>query len=258
MRFKRFFSLLNAALFPFFLEATLASNPSTPEILETGFIIKDTNFVNFRLGMEGQSIRDERLKFVKEDRDLFFHLPRFGGWRNLWSFTLNIIERADLYGMMGEEQAKISFFLGNNFLQMQSDPRFIGRTGGRLVLVQRKNFTLGAEGNYLWFHTRIKRMLQNGHPLSDQPTFLFKGWQVSVGASYKIGWFIPYIGAVVRDMKWHFKHFPLVEKKLELVTRHKAGLSLGVTLSPGDKIFLNTELRCINESSWGSSLELRF
>ena len=91
----------------------------------------------------------------------------------------------------------------------------------------------------------------------------FREWQVGAGVSYRIKWFVPYLGVDYSDFRAKIEHlgalhFILPNNHLTLKDSYPMGLFLGFGLSPEKAVNVNVEARLINENAFSVSADFRF
>ncbi len=254
---KRLFLFLLAAI-PSFLSAFLVGNPSAASLLEEGVIFKES-CADLRVGYLASFVGDERLRVYKDEEEKFTSL-RIPARLQIFSLTLNIKERADLCLYSGSDLLFPRIQMGETVYELKSGASFFVAGGGRIILVENNDFSLGLDGKYFFFKTHMASLYENSHPLSSAHTYLkLKEWQVTPAISYKSGFLIPYFGVPCRFATMHLSHLPFVENDvLRLKSMHKAGICLGVSFSPCTKAFLNLEAIWLDENMVTLSSEVRF
>ena len=249
---KSLFPLLAIFLFwPVWGFVAAVGNPAGPSMLQEGFAVADDVFINLKFGVENTYINNEKLKFRQKFENLDFKKPITSGFSAVGSFALNIKERLELYGKAGILRFAFDFqreairyqALGKNGLFLQG--------GGRAVIFEVKDLSLGADVRYLVTEAQAQSLTLNG--AAAQPgalKFYFKGWQLGAGISYQTEILCPFIGVVYRFARLKMKHasfFP--EEAIQMGQRHRGGMYLGATVSSHDTFLLEIELRLINEKS---------
>ena len=90
-------ALLYAATFSL-LDAAPVGNTAAPQILEDGFFIPSDCWVDLRAGYEGDFVTDGRMKQRKQGSG---RVDDYSQNTNSGTITLNILDRLDLYGVLG-------------------------------------------------------------------------------------------------------------------------------------------------------------
>jgi len=104
---KKIFLLV--LLFLFFIFSAPSGSPSLPAIIEEGFFIPDTKWVNFRLGFLAYHALDLVMEFDEVGKDNNFHLRKVKANANLGVVTINIKDRLDLYAEIGSYKLEPEF-----------------------------------------------------------------------------------------------------------------------------------------------------
>lgn len=90
----------------------------------------------------------------------------------------------------------------------------------------------------------------------------FYEWQVGLGASYQIDFFIPYLGAKWSNAGASFKHLPAgflpTGSYFKTKNRRKFGMVIGTTLSTSNRFAATVEARLIDEQSITLAADIKF
>jgi len=242
---------------PFFIFSAPAGNPSFPSVIEEGFIIPDTKWVNFRLGYQTFNSENLLMDFIDSLKEQDFQIRKVKAYSNTAIFTLNIKERLDVYAEIGSYRLEPEFINLSNLFVAKSGYDILYRAGAKLILFEILDFTLAGDGKYSYFSASSEYLTQNDRPINDNMKFDLKEWQLCVGVSQKISILRPYIGVAYRDTKITMKDTPFYQN-LDLTFQKKIGLFLGSSASLGSYVLLNCEIRLINERASIISGELRF
>ncbi|NGX34864.1 MAG: hypothetical protein K1060chlam1_01223, partial [Candidatus Anoxychlamydiales bacterium] len=185
--------------FPFFIFSAPSGSPSLPAIIEEGFFIPDTKWVNFRLGYQAYNASDLVMKFEAFGKDNNFHLRKIKANANLGVFTINIKDRLDLFTSIGPYKLEPEFRQGSSLYIAKSNNDMLYRAGARLVFFEILDFTLGASAKYTIFSSSNDYLTINDRPVDSDLKFDLKEWQIDVGLAQKISILRPYIGVSYRD-----------------------------------------------------------
>lgn len=243
-------------IIPIYLFSAPSGNPSFPSTIEEGFLIPDTKPVNIRLGYQISNTSDLLLKFTDQLKEEGYHLNKVKSFCNAGVFTLNIKERLDIYLEMGSFRIEPQFTTNNNFYITKSENDILYRPGAKLILFEVSDFSIGADAKYGYFKSHSNYLTENGKPLDEDLKFLYKEWQISIGLSEKISILRPYIGISYRDSQIKINSF--FQEKLKMIYKKREGLFLGSSISLGSYVFLNIEIRLVNERSTTISADVRF
>jgi hypothetical protein len=242
---------------PSSLFAILIGNPSTPAILEEGILIQETP-VNLRVGYAATFIGDQKLRVFKRGEEKYTQL-RVPSRMQVFSLTLNVKERAD-FSLFSGSALIFPRFQSENFLyELKSRESFFVAGGGKILLIENHDFSFGIDGKYFFFRSRIASCLRNSAPFSFSGGFLqIKEWQITPAISYKTGYLIPYFGIPCRFTKMQMVLSFVEGAHLQFKSLHKAGICLGVSISPFVGAFLNLEGEWLSENAFTLSSEIRF
>ncbi|NGX40510.1 MAG: hypothetical protein KR126chlam4_00332 [Candidatus Anoxychlamydiales bacterium] len=253
---KKIFLLV--LLLPFFIFSAPSGSPSLPAIIEEGFFIPDTKWVNFRLGFLAYHALDLVMEFDEVGKDNNFHLRKVKANANLGVVTINIKDRLDLYAEIGSYKLEPEFRQGSSLYIAKSGNDILYRAGARLIFFEILDFTLGASVKYTIFSASNDYLTINDRPVDSDIKFDFKEWQIDVGLAQKISILRPYIGISYRDTQIKMKNLPFLPDKLDLTFQKKAGVFLGVAASLGSFVMVEGEIKLVNERSTTLSLDVRF
>lgn len=260
-------------LFLFFAIATTlrgyaspVGNTSSPQILEKGFFIPSECWVDVRLGYEGDFVYDGRMNQYKEGSGRVDNCKQH---TNSGTFTINVLERLDLYGLVGGSSATAQWrFSGSDDSIQNADlkthDQLLWGVGARTVLFQKKKTALGLGGRYSSCHYKPKSLTIDGvHAFVDRGRVVWQEWQVNVDVSCQIQLFTPYIGVKYGQARAKLNQFSTVIASDGAHTNHfknrvPVGLYLGCTISSGKYFMLNVEGRLIDEEAITVSGDLRF
>lgn len=247
------------------LHAAPFGNILAPAVLETGFFIPSECWVNLRAGYEGDFVFNSRLKQVHVGTG---SVDRCSQITNSGTITLNVLNRLDLYGVLGSSSfsSRWRFMQGSvtRSAHMQTEHALLWAVGGRAVLAEWGKWGLGIGGRYSAIEDPISYLTVDGAsvPLGGGD-FIWREVQVNLGVSYTIDFFIPYLAvhyqmararvgpvqAVIADRSSPVNYFQSV---------CPVGIDLGCTLSNGKYFMLNIEARLISEEAMSVSGDFRF
>ncbi|NGX62843.1 MAG: hypothetical protein KR126chlam6_00245 [Candidatus Anoxychlamydiales bacterium] len=244
--------------FPIWVFSSQVGPPSYPAIIEEGFFIPDTKWVNYRLSYTAYKASDLVMKFDDSAKEQNFHLRKVKAEGNFGSFVLNIKERLDLYTQIGSYKLEPEFRQNSNLYILKSATDILYRAGARLVFFEILNFTLGADVQYSIFSASSSFLTLNDRPIQNDSKISLKEWQIAVGLAQKITILRPYIGVVYKDTQIRMKKLPFLPTQLNLNFQKQAGVYLGVAASLGSFVSVIGEVRLVNERSTALSLDVRF
>ena len=259
-KFTVSFFLISSSLF-----ASPVGNPSFPELLQQGFAIPENNWINFRLGYEGDFVGDARMTQTEESSG---RVDNFKQDTNSGTVTLNIMDRLDLYGVFGSTRIcsdwRFTTTGTTQRAQVETNYQFLWAVGARASLYRWGCTTLGLGGRYSASDLKPSWIAINGTPAATgSASFDWMQWQVDLDLSYKIDLFIPYIGVKYLNAKVKTGTYPEAVSSdgsgsLHMKNRTPVGIVVGCTLTTGKYFMLNVEGRLIDEEAATISGDLRF
>ncbi|OGN59448.1 MAG: hypothetical protein A3F40_04915 [Chlamydiae bacterium RIFCSPHIGHO2_12_FULL_27_8] len=251
--------LINISIF-----AAPVGNPLTPEIIQTGFYIPPSGFVNVRLGYEGNFISNANLQKSFNGNEI----DNFKLDSNSGSFILNFKKRLDLFGIFGVSRIRSEYRFSYqdviSRIEYESDYRIFYEAGGRVILIQWGNTALDIGGRYSKTKPGLSFIILDGVPqIKDNSFIKFSSYQINLGLSYAIDIFIPYIGTKYSQSKAELQGLNFVISDegtgyLNMKNKNDFGLYLGCSLSNKRYFLLNLEARFIDEEAISISGEFKF
>ncbi|MGR3912570.1 MAG: hypothetical protein QRY71_04610 [Candidatus Rhabdochlamydia sp.] len=242
------------------LSALPINNPAAPQLTFKGLWMREDAFAGVKMGYEKESVSNRGL-FIQGEEPLKLNEASF--LKNLGTFTLNYLDRLELYGSLGSIQGRLSyaplFTPLLNLYELKSG--WVAGCGGRLLLSQWGNCVLGMDGKAEWINPHVNLAIQAGSPLKESYAFQAFEWQTSLALSYTANFLTPYIGAKYSSMKGTLKALtsPInPQDVLKLKSSHRLGMSIGFTLSPGSLFDITFESQMIDEEGWLVGGQLKF
>ena len=258
-------ALLYAATFSL-LDAAPVGNTAAPQILEDGFFIPSDCWVDLRAGYEGDFVTDGRMKQRKQGSG---RVDDYSQNTNSGTITLNILDRLDLYGVLGSSRTCAEWrFLDaeENVHNAEWETRndFLWGVGGRAILFEWGKCDLGFGGRYSSSSYRPLWLTVDGVDESVSGAHShWREWQLNLDVSYHIDIFTPYAGVKYSNSRNLLGGFSVAISSSgagsnEFKNRVPVGLYLGCGLSTGKYFMLNIEARLIDEEAVTVSGDLRF
>lgn len=249
------------------LYAAPVGNSSAPGVIKEGMFFSCDRWIDFRVGYEGDFVADGRMEQKNQGTG---RVDTYEQWTNSGTFTLNVLDRLDLYGVFGSSRTEADWRFedaasGNiHRIKLKTGNQFSWAAAGRAILYEWCNTCLGAGGRYTSCNNRPDQLTSDGM-IADvaNSQFFWREWQVNLDVSYKISLFIPYIGIKYSKAQARLKNFG-VPISASLTGNHsfknriQTGLYLGCTLSNGKYFMLNLEGRLIDEEAVTVSGDFRF
>ena len=237
-------------------------NPALPELVEEGIFFCKENVVAFKAGYERDDLLNGEMKAVNAFKG---RMPQFNYIMDQGVLTLNLIDRFEFYGSVGAMKLQATQRVSQTELkQFQSLRQFAWGVGARAVLFHWKNVLMGLNLAYSSAHPRFDLIETNGVPFEKTggAKVKFHEWQVGLGFSYTLKFFVPYIAGKYRNAKAHFTGLPqgflAGRRSFDVKNRRKIGLVIGSSFSTTEIFQLTIEARVIDEEGYTISGDIRF
>ncbi|MFA6119628.1 MAG: hypothetical protein WCT85_04925 [Parachlamydiales bacterium] len=244
--------------------ATTVGNPLNPEIIEEGFFISPTSWINFRVGYEGDFISDARLYNALQKGKI----DNFKKDINSGTLTLNFQNRMDVFGVVGEGRIRSDWRFENlnavSRLQLESNYRLYWAAGAKVILFQWCNTALSTGGRYTFMKPSISYITIDGIPQDKGNSRIkSKDWQIDLGLAHRIDLFIPFIGVKYLNAKERVYDSPVVisadnQNYVNMKNKDRFGIYAGCSLSNSKYFMLTVEARFIDEEAISVSGDLKF
>ncbi len=261
---KRFLFLL--LLTPLSLQALYSGNPSMPMMPEEGIFISKEAWFGLKLGYEFDLVYDRKLHM--EGQHLEHGSKKVQTYESLANFgvmTLNFNERAEFFATLGALSSHLThhpFSDTKISYRTHSDPAW--GVGGRAILAYWGDIQLSLGASWVQSFPSLSSVEVNGKSFSTRHSQVdFSTWQVEIGASYRVKWFIPYLGIDYCDFRERIDHLDslkeiLPSKHATFKDVYPLGAYLGIGLTPDRAFAMNAEVRFINENAFTLSADFKF
>jgi len=261
--------------FPFFITILFTcgafsapvGDPASPNLIQQGLFLKRDSAIDFRVGYEGDFVTDGKMQQHQNGNG---RVDSYKQNTNSGTFTLNLVDRMDLYGVLGGSNAKTHWRFESgesesiHRFKVEAQDSLLWAVGARAILYEWWHVILGLGGRYSSAQYQPLEATLDDIDLSVAGThFLWREWQVNVDMSYRIDLFTTYIGMKYSNALARIGNFslPISSDGLgsnELTNRIPVGLFLGCSICSGDYLMLNVEGRLIDEEAVTVSAEFRF
>jgi hypothetical protein len=237
--------------------ATLIGCPANPAILGEGFLISDRCWSNVHAAVSGDLIFNKQLHTCRTSRGQDIHQSKMSWSLAVGDLGWNIRERFSVHLLAGPVvSAQVQWHQQGSSYCASSDQGMFWGASSQLVVLEVHDTTLGVDfhgGGVQWMKGPVS-IDQHSSPIKFSSRLYF--WQIASGLSQNIGWFRPYVGAVVNQMVCIIR--TPQPKKLRFHDLIQTGIYEGCTFTLGTRIFLNIEAREFFESGLAVSGEIRF
>ncbi|MGB7978138.1 MAG: hypothetical protein WCF19_03130 [Chlamydiales bacterium] len=248
------------------LSAAPVGNTSAPEIIQQGLCIPSDSWIAFRVGYEGDFVADGKMELTGPGSG---RVDTYEQWTNSGTFTFNILDRLDVYGVFGASKTHADWRYQSadgwvNRIQFGTDNQFLWAAGSRAILYQWGHTFLGVGGRYSSCSGAPAWLKANGsHASVAGSQFHWREWQINLDISYTIHLFTPYIGTKYSNARTRLVDFSVPVSangggNTAFKNRTPVGLYLGCALSSGNYLMINLEGRLIDEEAVTVSADFRF
>ena len=188
---------------------------------------------------------------------------------NAGTFTFNILERVDIFGVFGSARMKANWRIGPPAaaarIETQSKYRFLWAVGGNILLFDWGNTGLGIAGRFTRTNPSVEWLTSNGTGFPTMGAkFRYYQWQVDLALSHRIDIFIPYVGITFSGARTRIRTLTSVvianngSGSIHMRNRDYIGVVIGTTLTSGKYFMLNIEGRFVDEEAVSITGEFRF
>lgn len=248
------------------LESAPVGNTASPQLIQDGFIIPVDSWADFRLGYEGDFVSDARLKQTVESSG---RVDNYSQNNNSGTFTLNILDRIDIYGVFGSSRTCAEWRFSDqddsiHNAELETFNEFLWAVGGRAILFEWNHCDLGFGGRYSKNRNQPSWLTVDGVNVPVRGAqVIWREWQLNFDLSYHIDLFTPYLGIKYSNLKSHLTEFTTSisnsgQPQNTFKNRVPVGLYLGCGLTNRKYFMLNLEARLVDEEAVTVSGDLRF
>jgi hypothetical protein len=236
-------------------------NPAEPAAIQEALVIPEDAFVFVKVGYETDLIFDKRLKCYDGASgrvDLFKTLMNQG------VITLDFLDRFEVYGSVGATQSYFTHRPNSAHLmrEYQTNSSTTWGVGGRVLLFEFKDFSVGMGGSYQWANPHVKWDALSGDAFTTDARMKYREWQVGLGCAYQVEMFIPYLAVKFSDVSAKVSslrpNLNLNHSSFRMRNRDRFGLVLGVTLAATRGFDMTIESRLIDEEALSIVLNMEF
>jgi hypothetical protein len=234
-------------------------------LIEEGFFISRDSWVDLRAGYEGDFVSDARLGQYDQGSG---RVDSFSQNTNAGTVTLNILDRLDLYGILGSSRVcsewRFSSGDGASIAELETLYDFLWGFGARGILFDWGCASLGLGGRYEHANYSNLWLTIDGSSVPVIGTYLrWREWQVDLDFSYKIDILTPYIGIKYANVRSDLGPFSEPISSSGSGTNHfknrtPVGVVIGCSLSTSKYFMLNVEGRLVDEQAVTISGDIRF
>jgi hypothetical protein len=263
-------------------------NPDQPARLKYGVFTHGDNCWGFELGFRGDYVFNRELRYAQGYANIADFQKDVCDYRistNAGQVTLNLWRRVELYGWVGaaqvefEEQVRLDGSTAGGItdwlnIQGRTKEAVAFGVGARAVLWKTARTAVGFDGQYARSHGKFQCVNINGVPVQqttgvnlDPSRFSVtnKEWQLSLGISHRICWFIPYIAMKYSNFRGQFRSFSWTDPNVGTVnassglrSKNGFGFAAGVSLVDSTRMHATIEGRFVDERALTVAADFRF
>lgn len=262
----RRFALLLLLVLPLRAFALYNGNPSFPMMPETGIFIAKEDWLGVKAGYEFDYVYDRKLHL--EGQHLEHCSKRVQEYHSLANYgvvTINFNDRVEIFSTLGAMSFKIAHHpFPDTKVSYHTGTHFTWGVGGRAILAYWGDLQVSVNAAYVKSDPRVSSLEVNGKSYSTRQAEIdYSQWQVGIGVSYRVNWFIPYIGVDYSDFRARIEHLNSIkalfpDKHVTFKDSYPSGLYLGFGLSPDRAFNMNVEVRLLNENAVSASADFKF
>ncbi len=235
-------------------------NPSAPMMPESGLFISKEEWFGVKEGYICDYVYNQPLRVEGHKKNKTYHcLSQFG------VITANFNDRVEIFGNLGVLSSEIVQDLHSDTkIAYRTSNHFAWGVGGRAILAYWGDVQLSANASYVESNPNLSSLKVNSTSYSVKEAELnYNQWQVGIGVSYRIDWFIPYIGVDYINFRTRIGNlnaikFLIPSKHVIFKDTYPCGIFLGFGLSAHHAVSMNVELRVINENAITASADFKF
>ncbi|MEN9654324.1 MAG: major outer membrane protein [Chlamydiota bacterium] len=246
--------------------ASPVGNTASCKIIEEGFFIPPSSWIDVRMGYEGDFVSDGKMKQKIQGHG---RVDTYQQDTNSGTITLNAVKRLDAYALFGSSKTKASWRFTDTTdaihnTQMETRYDFLWAVGARAIAIEWGGCCLGFGGRYTACNYNVAWLNVDGVSSATQGARCqWHEWQVNGDFSFHIDLFTPYLG--VKYSRAHTKvgSFPVAISQSgsginQFVSRNPVGVYIGCALSTGKYFMLNIEGRLVDEEALTLSADIAF
>jgi hypothetical protein len=261
LRFHLLFLCLSVEAF-----ALYNGNPSFPMMPEEGMFIPKEVWFGVKMGYQFDWVYDRRLHIAhRHVDDQRREVQEYKSLSNLGVLTFNFNDRAEIFGTLGAMSFELTQhpFEGVK-VSCHTQTHLAWGVGGRAILAYWGDLQVSINASYLQSNLPFSSVEVNGRSYPKKHAKAeFREWQVGAGLSYRVAWFIPYLGFDFSDFRTKIEDlsslkFIFHRNHIVFKETYPMGILLGFGLSPEKGFNINFEARFINENALSASADFKF
>lgn len=229
-------------------------SPALPEMpMENLCIGKDSPF-SCKVGYEGDFLWGRRLKADDSLSLLGISSSLQGGW-----IALGFVDRCEVYSLLGAMQTTFSATQGLQSWKLHTNYGLGGEVGARAIATFWREMKLGFDAKYFYGWPHVDSIFIEGSKVDPSTQLCVqREWQVGVALSQTFAYFTPYFGAKYARFALEFRDISFLDRSILAENVTPFGLFLGIGVNGTKGLFLNGELRFLDEYGCSGVMGLRF
>ncbi len=263
--FRRYAFLLLSYLFMVPGFCLYNGNPALPEIPEEGFVISKESWLSIKAGYQGDIVFERTMKMTTGCDDCHQGISSFESTMNSGTFSMGFMDRVELYGLIGSYQLDMGQNpLSNTHIHYKTD-RALGYQGGvRAIVAYWGETKMGVDAKYFVAFPDIHSIHLHGSSVETRGAEIRdQQWQLGIGISHKISFFIPYIGINYLNVNTKVRHLSSLKaifpkEKFTIKNTYPVGLFFGFSLAADRALSASLEARIFDETAATAAIDFRF
>lgn len=243
------------------VHALYLGNPSDPALVEKGIWTCEDAIVDLSLGYQTDYDFNRRVKTQHSSEGKVSPLTVR---MNQGVMTFSALNRVEAYASFGVASFEFNKkpAPGQVLTEFQTKDQFTWGLGGRLIVVEWKEFALGIEGSYQKASMHFHPTMIIGVDTHPKAAIHYHEWQVGFGGSMTIDIFVPYAAVKYSHFAANVTAFNTFigqpKTLLKLRSKEHFGLVLGCSLAATKVFDINIEARLFDEEGVSAAGNLKF
>jgi hypothetical protein len=248
---KIFLSILLLA--PFSAHALYNGNPVLPQMPRDNLFLNKECPISLKINYEGDFLLGRKIKSSAIES------PSFRSMLNGGEFSFGILDRVELYTLLGAFKNKVSGEKNGSDFHIKTKESFGGQIGVRALAIFWGDIKVGLDGKYFYGWPRLNSIYFEGVDSSAYAKKTWQQeWQVGVSISQTFAFVTPYVGAKCARFKMTFINVSEVDESVRVDNVSPFGLFIGLGFAGKKGAFMNLEARFLDEYALTAALGLRF
>ncbi len=238
-------------------------NPSSPSVMDKGLFFSNDSWFGVGLTAQFDILSDKSLRPTNRNvqkMDSMEYLMELAGLR------FDFFERFEFYGLLGAQKFNFDIRVDKEVRhEIETSNDLAWEIGIKALVYNQGAFSVGFELEYETAHPNIHKQVENGAPFGSAAgaKLRYQEWQFSLGASYEIGFMVPYLAYCYSHPLINFKNFspeylPSGKTRFAAKGRKKSGGAIGATIRAKEICSVTFEVRFIDETALTFAGDFKF